>query len=97
RIGEIGIRMALGADRSKVLWLVLKQGLTLALIGIAIGLITSIGITRTISSLLYGISPNDPLTLLLIPLPLGLVTFLAGWIPARRAALIDPLDALRHE
>jgi putative ABC transport system permease protein len=97
RMGEIGIRMALGADRSQVLWLVLKQGLMLAILGLAIGSLVSIGVTRTIGSLLYEISPNDPLTMALIPVPLILVTVLAAWIPARRAALVDPLIALRHE
>jgi predicted permease len=97
RTNEIGIRVALGAQRRDVLWLVLREALTLVLIGSAIGIATSLAATQTASSLLFGLRPNDPLTLVLATLLLLTVATLAGYLPARRAARVDPLVALRDE
>jgi putative ABC transport system permease protein len=97
RTHEIGIRMALGARKRDVLALVLSQGIRLAFIGVAIGVAGALGLTRFLSSLLYGIKPTDPLTFIAVPLVLIAVAVLACYIPARRAARIDPMVALRHE
>jgi predicted permease len=97
RTHEIGIRMALGAQTRDVLKLVVKQGLTLVIIGIAIGLIAAFGLTRLMKSLLFGVSTTDPLTFAIIVLSLIIVALLACWTPARRAAKVDPLLSLRHE
>ena len=97
RTQEIGIRMALGARPRDVLRLVIKQGLSLTLIGIAIGLAASLALTRLLTSLLYGVSATDPLTFMSVPLLLLAVALLATYIPARRAARVDPLVALRYE
>ncbi|HZS06450.1 MAG TPA: ABC transporter permease [Blastocatellia bacterium] len=97
RAGEIGIRMALGAQSGDVLWLVLREALALVLVGVVIGLAASLAATRTASSLLFGLKPNDPLTITLAALLLVSVAALAGYLPARRAARVDPLVALRDE
>ena len=97
RTHEIGIRMALGAHRSEVLWMVMKQGMGLVLAGAAIGLVGALGVTRFFSSLLYGVRPADPLTLGTVSLVLVGVTLLACCIPARRAMKVNPAVALRHE
>ena len=97
RLHEFGIRMALGADRRDVLRLVLKQGLVLALVGVGIGLAGAIAVTRIIAGLLFEVSPNDPLTFVGIALLLTSVALFASYIPARRATLVQPMDALRHE
>jgi predicted permease len=94
---EIGIRMALGAGKSEVLKLVISQGIKLALIGVVIGLAGALGLTRFLSGLLYGVKPSDPLTLVAVSALLIAVAFLASYIPARQAAKVDPLAALRHE
>jgi putative ABC transport system permease protein len=94
---EIGIRMALGAGKGEVLKMVISQGIKLSLIGVAIGLAGALGLTRFLSSLLYGVKPNDPLTLVAVSALLMAVAFLASYIPARRATKVDPLEALRHE
>jgi predicted permease len=94
---EIGVRMALGAQASDVLKLVLGQGLRLALAGIAIGLLTALAVTRWFASLLFSVSATDPLIFLLIALLLTAVALLACWVPVRRATKVDPLIALRHE
>jgi predicted permease len=97
RTNEIGIRMALGAHRRNVLWLVLREALTLVLIGLVIGVLASLAATRTAATLLYELKPNDPLTIALATLLLAAVAAFAGYVPARRAARVDPMVALRDE
>ncbi|MGH9838188.1 MAG: FtsX-like permease family protein, partial [Blastocatellia bacterium] len=97
RTHEIGIRMALGAQARDVRTLVVRQGMKLSLIGVALGLALALGLTRFLKNLLYQVSTTDAVTFVLIPLLLGGVTLLACWIPARRATKVDPLIALRHE
>ena len=97
RTREIGIRMALGAERNDVLKLVLGQGLRLTLIGVVAGIIVALALTRFLSSLLYGVKSTDPLTLIVAALVMSGVAALASYIPARRATRVDPLVALRHE
>jgi putative ABC transport system permease protein len=94
---EIGVRMALGAQRSDVLGLVLRRGLRLTLLGVAIGLVGALALTRYLSSLLFEVRPTDPLTFAVIPLILAAAALLACWLPARRAARVDPMVALRTE
>jgi predicted permease len=97
RTREIGIRMALGAQAGNVLKLVVRQGMTLVLIGVALGLITSFALTRLMRTMLYEVSATDPMTFLFVPTLIGVVALLACWIPARRAAKVDPMVVLRHE
>jgi ABC-type antimicrobial peptide transport system permease subunit len=97
RTREIGVRMALGAQRGDVLSLVISKGLKLVLIGSFIGILGSLAVTRLVSSLLYGVTPADPVTLVGVPLLLGLVATFASWLPARRAARVNPMVALRCE
>jgi ABC-type antimicrobial peptide transport system permease subunit len=97
RTQEIGVRIALGAQTSDVLKLVIGQGMLLALTGVAVGVGGAIGLTRLLKTLLYGITPTDPSTFILVAFILSAVALLACWLPARRAAKVDPMVALRCE
>ena len=97
RTREIGIRMALGAQRGDVLRLVLRQGVWLVVLGLTLGAGTVLSLAHLMQSLLYGVRPTDPVTLLAVAALLGGASLLASWLPARRAARIDPLRALREE
>jgi cell division protein FtsX len=94
---EIGIRLALGAQRRDVLQMLLAQGASTALVGVSTGILAALGITRLMASLLFGVSARDPLTFAAVAALLILVAFLASYIPARRAMLVDPTVALRYE
>jgi len=97
RTHEIGIRVALGAQRSSVLALVVGQGLAAAMAGVGVGIVAALALTRFLSSLLFGVEPNDPLTFGIVALALTGIALLAAYIPARRATEINPMAALRHE
>jgi putative ABC transport system permease protein len=97
RTGEIGVRMALGAQATDVLGLVLRQGMTPVVLGLIIGLTATFGIGRLLTAQLYQISPHDPVLLGLATFVLAVAALLACFIPARRATLVDPIQALRTE
>ena len=94
---EIGIRMALGAKPADVLGMVIRQGITLTLIGVAIGAVVALGVTRLVISMIFGVTPYDPLTFAVVATVLVTVALLACYIPARRAMKVDPIVALRYE
>ncbi len=100
RVHEIGIRMALGAEKQNIFRMIVGQGLRVALVGLAIGMVAALILTRLLSSfsqLLYGVGTNDPLTFFIVSLVLTIVAVLACYIPARRAMRVDPMVALRYE
>jgi len=99
RTREIGIRMAIGADRRKVVWMVLRQGMQLGVAGVAVGLVLSVFACRLVTSALSFVTFErvDPLIFAVLPLLLLIVTVLATWAPARRASLVDPMRTLRDE
>lgn len=97
RTAEIGIRLALGAQRGDVMKMIIGDGLKLVLIGVALGLGGAFALTRLLARFLYGVVPNDPATFVAVPVILAVVALVACWIPARRAMRIDPMVALRYE
>ncbi len=97
RTNEIGVRMALGATRGRIAWPILREALLMSVLGVFIGGLGAFGLTWFIRSQLYGVEPNDPVTFILAGAALLLVGVLAAWLPARRAAKVDPMDALRYE
>jgi ABC-type antimicrobial peptide transport system permease subunit len=97
RTQEIGVRLALGADTSRVRNMVIRQGMTLVVIGVTIGLASAFGLTRVMASFLFGVTPRDPLVFILVPIVLAVVGWLGVWLPARRASRVDPVIALRVE
>jgi len=97
RTHEIGLRMALGAQRGKVLQLVLNRGISLAIVGLALGIAVAALLTRFLASLLYGLKPSDPATLIAAAILLIATALAAGWLPAWRASRVQPMEALRHE
>jgi ABC-type antimicrobial peptide transport system permease subunit len=97
RTRELGIRIALGSDRGDVVRLVLREGMRLAALGVALGLLGALGASRLVRGLLYGVSPLDPLAFSIVPLTLVAVAAVAVYLPARRAASVDPIRALKTE
>ena len=97
QVGEIGIRMALGAQRGAVVWMVLRRVLLLALVGLAVSVPAALIASRLVKSFLFETEPNDPGTLAVAGAVLLAAALVAGYAPARRASRIDPLAALRHE
>jgi ABC-type antimicrobial peptide transport system permease subunit len=97
RTVEIGIRLALGADRASVLWMVLRQSLWMVALGLLIGIPSALALTGLVRSSLFGIAPTDPVSFVAAALVMALVGAVAAWLPARRAARVDPMIALRYE
>jgi ABC-type antimicrobial peptide transport system permease subunit len=97
RTREIGIRLALGAQKNELKWMFVRSALSLTVIGVAIGIAAAAALTQSMKSLLFGISPLDPVTYLTVPLVLGAAAVLASYLPARRAAAVNPVEALRVE
>jgi ABC-type antimicrobial peptide transport system permease subunit len=97
RTRELGVRIALGAQRGDVLGMVMREALVLVAVGLLIGVPASIAASRVITSMLYGLKPHDPAAMAIVILLLGIVAAIAGFIPARRATKVDPMVALRYE
>src|SRR5258708_25237287 len=97
RTMEIGVRMALGAQRREVLWMVLLESFSVAALGLGVGIPAALAVATTLRSMLYGLSSSDPLTILVALVGITIVTLVAAFFPARRAASIDPMRALRME
>ena len=97
RTGEIGVRMALGAQRREVLWMVLLESFSVAALGLAVGIPSALAVATTLRSMLYGLSSSDPLTILVALVGITIVTLAAAFYPAHRAASMDPMRALRME
>jgi len=97
RTQEIGIRMALGAEAGQVRKMVVVQGMRLAVVGVVVGLAAAWGLSRLMASLLYGVKATDPAVFAVMPALLAVVSFVAVWLPARRASTVNPLVALRYQ
>jgi putative ABC transport system permease protein len=97
RTHEIGVRIAMGAQRGDVLTMVVGEGLAMALIGVAIGVVLSLALTRVLTAFLFGVGPRDMATFAAVCISLVVASCLASYIPARRATRVDPIRALRHE
>jgi ABC-type antimicrobial peptide transport system permease subunit len=92
---EMGIRLALGADARQLRNLVVGQGMTVALIGVAVGIGGAFALTKILSGFLFGVTTHDPVTFVIVPAVLAVVSFVGAWLPARRAGRVDPISALR--
>jgi ABC-type antimicrobial peptide transport system permease subunit len=97
RTREIGVRMALGATRGKLVWLVLREAMTMVVVGVVLGIPIAIAVSRGLRTMLFEVTPADPLSLLATAFVLSLVAAIAAFVPARRATRVDPMVALRYE